>query len=179
MSANAAAAVTPQKFPEPELRGDAITPDRYISSDYAAREFRDVWLKTWHLGGLAYQAPEAGDWLNCEFGADSVILVRQESGAFRAFFNACPHRGSRVVDGPEGHAQRFVCPYHGWQFDRAGKVVEVPCPHDYPQGNPCGALGLTELQCEERFGFVWFNADPNAGNLESFLGDVITAVDKT
>lgn len=172
MNASAAADI-PEKFPEPELRGDTITPDRYISSAYARREIDKVWLKVWNLGGLAYQAPEPGDWLNCEFGRDAVILVRQDDGRFRAFFNTCPHRGARIVDGPEGHASRFVCPYHGWQFDRGGQVVEVPCPHDYPQGNPCGSLGLKELLCEERFGFVWFNADPQAQSLESFLGDVI------
>ena len=175
MSASAVLrAETPEKFPEPTLRGEPITADRYISSEYARREFEKVWLKTWYLGGVAYQAPEPGDWLNCEFGHESVIMVRQSDGTFRAFFNACPHRGARVVDGPEGSATRFVCPYHGWQFDRAGEVVEVPCAEDYPQGNPCGKLRLRELKCQERFGFVWFVADPQAESLEAFLGEVIT-----
>jgi len=165
----------PEKFPEPELRGDTITSDRYTSADYMRREFEKVWLKTWYLGGLAYHAPEPGDWINCEFGRESVLLVRQPDGGFRAFFNACPHRGAAVVDGADGHSPFFMCPYHGWKFDLAGTVTEVPSPHDYPQGNPCGKLGLKELKCQERFGFVWFNADPNAPSLEEFLGEQIVA----
>lgn len=166
---------TPAKLPEPSLRGDPISADRYISREYAEREFSHVWLKTWYLGGMAYQAPDAGDWINCEFGHESVIMIRQEDGSFRAFFNTCPHRGARIVDGPDGHNQRFVCPYHAWEFDLGGTVVAAPCAHDFPQGNPCGKAGLKELRCQERFGFVWFNADPNALALEEFLGETITA----
>jgi phenylpropionate dioxygenase-like ring-hydroxylating dioxygenase large terminal subunit len=104
-----------------------------------------------------------------------VLLVRQEDMSFRAFFNTCPHRGARVIEGTDGHAERFYCPYHAWKFDLSGTVVEAPCPHDYPQGSPRSKVGLKELRCQERFGFVWFNADPNAGSLEDFLGEAITA----
>ena len=162
----------PPKESEAPLRGDAVSADRYICADYLKREYQNVWHKVWNIGGVSYQMPEAGDYLTTEIGIDSVIMVRQDDGSVRAFFNACPHRGSRVTEAPEGHAQKFSCPYHGWEFDRAGVVTAVPDEEDFAQ-SPCGVARLKEMRCQERFGLIWFNFNDNAPTLETFLGSQI------
>ena len=163
----------PEKQMESPLRGDTISSDRYIGQDYLAREYANVWHKIWNIGGVAYQMPEPGDYLTTELGIDSVILVRQDNGSVRAFLNSCPHRGTRITEAEDGHAQGFSCPYHGWKFDLSGVVTSVPDEEDFAE-SPCGKARLKEIQCEERFGFIWYNFDPDADSLESFLGESIT-----
>ena len=162
----------PPKEAEVPLRGDAISSDRYTCSGYLKREFTQVWHKVWNIGGVAYQMSEPGDYLTAEIGVDSVLMVRQEDGSAKAFFNACPHRGARVTEAEDGHIERFSCPYHGWQFDRAGVVAAVPDEEDFTE-SPCGKARLKEMRCEERFGLIWYNFDPDAQPLDDFLGDSI------
>ena len=163
----------PPKEPEPPLRGDAVSADRYVCPDYLKREYSQVWHKIWNIGGVAYQMPEAGDYLTTELGIDSILMVRQEDGSVKAFFNSCPHRGTRITEAEDGHAQEFACPYHGWRFDRAGVVTMVPDEEDFAE-SPCGKARLKEMRCEERFGLIWFNFDPDALALTDFLGKQIT-----
>jgi phenylpropionate dioxygenase-like ring-hydroxylating dioxygenase large terminal subunit len=167
------AADRPQKITEPRLRMDPISGERYTSRDWLQREWRHMWMRTWHIGGMAADAREPGDYLVADLGPESILIIRQDDGAFRAFFNVCPHRGTRVLAGPDGYAERITCPYHGWQFDRGGKVVAVPGAADFKQGDPCKSLHLAEIPCEELFGFVWFNMDSKAPGLAASLGGAV------
>ena len=165
----------PDKLSDPHLRMDRITTDRYTSPEYFRREWTHMWMRTWQIAGVAYQAPEPGDYLVADLGAESVIVIRQEGGGFRSFYNACPHRGTRLLDGPDGYAAKITCPYHGWQFDHTGKVTYVPNAGDFRQGNPCGKLTMAEVRCEELFGLVWFNMDAGAASLQASLGSTVVA----
>ena len=148
----------PPKENELPLRGDSVSSDRYTCTDYHKREYRNVWHKVWNIGGVAYQIPEPGDFLTTDLGVDSILMVRQEDLTIKAFFNSCPHRGTRITEADDGHVKQFACPYHGWRFNRQGVVVMVPDEADFPD-SPCGKARLKELRCDERFGLVWFNFD--------------------
>ncbi len=163
----------PAKFDEPQLRGDSVCATRYTDADYLKKEFQNVWHKVWNIGGVSYQMPEPGDYLTTELGQDSIIMVRQPDRSVKAFFNSCPHRGTMITQAPEGHAKKFQCPYHGWEFDLDGVVSFVPDEEDFTQGSPCGKLHLKEMPCQERFGMIWFNFDPAAPSLEDYLGATI------
>jgi len=163
----------PEKLSEPSLRMSPITAERYTSRQYLGREWRGMWMRTWQIGGVAYQAPEPGDYLVADLGPESILIVRQNDGSFRAFHNVCVHRGMRLLHGPDGHAERITCPYHGWQYGRTGKVEDVPDRNDFPQGDPCGRLQLAQIRCEQLFGFVWFNMDRGAPSLQDSLGETV------
>ncbi len=165
----------PDKITEPALRRDPITAERYTSPEYFRNEWQRMWMRTWQIGGMSAQAPDAGDYLVADLGPESILIIRQDSGAFKAFYNACPHRGTRVLSGPDGHADRITCPYHGWQFNRSGAVVAVPNADDFRQGDPCKKLHLAEIRCEELFGLVWFNMDAKAPTLAASLGPAVVS----
>jgi phenylpropionate dioxygenase-like ring-hydroxylating dioxygenase large terminal subunit len=169
------AADRPQKVTEPKLRMDPISGERYTSKEWFHREWQQMWLRTWQIAGMACHASAPGDYLVADLGPESILIIRQDDGRFRAFFNVCPHRGTRVLSGPDGYAERITCPYHGWQFDRAGNVVAVPNADDFRQGDPCGKLRLAEVRCEELFGMVWFNMDPKAPTLAASLGSAVVS----
>ena len=80
-------------------------------------------------------------------------------------------RGNRLVYTDNGSVDRFTCSYHGWQFDHSGTVIQVQEPEDFPRGNPCGKVTLTEIPCEGWAGFIWYNMDAGCVPLASFLGE--------
>jgi len=162
----------PAKFPEPIFRGDEITAERYISKNYAMNEWQKVFRKTWYLAGMAYQVDEPGAFITVDAEKDSIICVRGSDHKVRAFYNACPHRGTRITGSEEGFVETFTCPYHGWQFDKKGETIFVPNEEDFSP-SPCGNAKLKEIKCRELFGFIWFNMDDQAPSLEDFLGPVI------
>jgi phenylpropionate dioxygenase-like ring-hydroxylating dioxygenase large terminal subunit len=159
----------------PAARGDPIGGDRYWSKDFAEREWEHMWKRVWHLGGRVSQLEEPGDFIVHDFRHESVVMVRQQDGAIRAFFNVCMHRGNRLLSVAEGAVSgAFTCPYHGWKWGLDGVLAQVQDPEDFPQGNPCGKLTLKELRCETWGGFIFWSFDPDAPALLDYLDPIPT-----
>jgi phenylpropionate dioxygenase-like ring-hydroxylating dioxygenase large terminal subunit len=151
------------------VRGDMITPDRYISRDYMALETENLWPRVWHLGGLLAELEEAGDFVRHNLGKESVIMVRQGDATVRAFYNSCPHRGNRLVLGDVGGNDRITCGYHGWQFMPDGVLAHVQDADDFAGGNPCGKVTLSEVRCELWGPFIFYCMDEDAKPLLDWL----------
>jgi phenylpropionate dioxygenase-like ring-hydroxylating dioxygenase large terminal subunit len=165
------------KFPEPNLKNNPITPDRYFSEAFADLEWDKIWTKTWQIAGMAAQVAKVGDWLTADLGTETIVCVRGDDGQVRAFYNVCQHRGMPVVTGAQGNGKRLVCPYHGWSYDLKGILRTVPEETDFVQGSPCGKTNLVEIACEVWAGFVWFNMDRQAAPLRTFLGPIADHID--
>jgi phenylpropionate dioxygenase-like ring-hydroxylating dioxygenase large terminal subunit len=151
------------------VRGDPITADRYISRAYMDLENQNLWPRVWHLGGLIAELEEEGDFVRHNLGKESVIMVRQGDGSTRAFFNTCPHRGNRLKLGDVGGSDRITCGYHGWQFTPDGVLAHVQDADDFPGGNPCGKVTLSEIRCETWGPFIFYCMDANAKPLLEWL----------
>ena len=126
-----------------------ITGDRYTSREFMELELDHMWARVWNIGGRSMEIPEPGDYVVHQLARDSILMVRQGDGSIRAFHNVCPHRGNRLVYGREGSTDAFVCSYHGWTFGHDGTLVHVQDEEDFPQGNPCGKLSLSQIPCED------------------------------
>ena len=83
----------------------------------------------------------------------SILLTRDGEGKAHAFLNYCRHRGAEPARGC-GNARAFLCPYHGWSYDTQGRLTGMPL-RDRFKDLDLGRMGLVELPCEERHGFVW------------------------
>ena len=154
---------------DPPVRGDPITADRYISRAWMELENENLWPRVWHLGGMVAELEEEGDFVRHNLGKESVIMVRQADGAIKAFYNTCPHRGNRLLVGDLGGSDRITCGYHGWQFSSDGTLVHVQDPDDFPGGNPCGKVKLTEIRCETWGPFIFYCMDPDAKPLLEWM----------
>ncbi len=97
-----------------------------------------------------------------------MLIVRQQDGKVRAFFNVCLHRGNRLRPTGVGSAQTFKCQYHHWEYDLDGAFKRIPDLDTFPQGAP-PCRGLVELPCDTWGSFVWFSLDPQVGPLREFL----------
>jgi len=155
-----------------------ITRDRYISTDFMQLEADHVWAKVWNIGAWAAEIPDPGDYVTHQLGPDSILMVRQQDGAVKAFHNVCTHRGNRLVYADIGTSEQFNCSYHGWQFALDGELTWVQDAEDFPRGNPCGVLNLPEIQCEVWAGFVWYNMDADCEPLADFLGEIKDVLDR-
>ena len=66
------------------------------------------------------------------FGQHYVVFHTQNN-QYAALLDCCPHRNVPLSGGKTTHGN-IQCPYHGWQFDGAGKLAHIPatpsCCHD-------------------------------------------------
>jgi phenylpropionate dioxygenase-like ring-hydroxylating dioxygenase large terminal subunit len=161
-----------EAWPEQELRGHRIPGERYTSREFAEQEWEGMWTKVWLLLGRESELPNPGDWQREEVGPESILMVRQQDGGVKAFYNVCQHRGNPLVDDETGSVRRFVCKYHSWAFLPDGELNFAPDADDFPEGNPCGKVRLEELACETFAGFVWVNMDTDCMPLKEFLGPI-------
>ena len=53
------------------------------------------------------------------------VLFRDTSGVVHCLSNVCAHRGAALADG-KVRKDCVECPYHGWQYDGAGKCLSIP-----------------------------------------------------
>jgi phenylpropionate dioxygenase-like ring-hydroxylating dioxygenase large terminal subunit len=80
------------------------------------------------------------------------------------------HRGNRLRAPGRGHAERFACSFHGWQYGIDGALLCALDPESFPQGLPAEHLRLQPVRCETWGGFVFVCLDPEAAPLRDYLG---------
>jgi phenylpropionate dioxygenase-like ring-hydroxylating dioxygenase large terminal subunit len=97
-------------------------------------------------------------------------VIRQRDGSIGARFNVCMHRGNRLREPGRGHAERFACLFHGWEYEVDGRLVKVLDPECFPQGVDGSRLSLRPVRCETWAGFVFVCLDPEAEPLRDYLG---------
>ena len=153
-----------------EFLGDENIPvERYIAPEFLQREFEHMWTRTWQWACREEHLPEPGDYLVYDIGPLSVIVVRTETMAIKAYRNACMHRGTKLKPSfSDGHGAAITCPYHGWTWNLDGTLKHFPCEWDFPHVDP-SRHGLGEVRVGLWGGFVFINLDPQAIALEDYL----------
>ena len=111
---------------------------------------------------------QPGEWRTLEYLGESVVVIRGDDGAVRAFSNVCRHRGSRLVDGSGGCAKVLTCPYHAWSYGRDGRLVGVPHRQEYPRLRP-DKLGLHPVALENWRGFLFVTLEPGAPSVAEMM----------
>lgn len=149
-----------------------LAKERYLSRDFAEREFAKLWARVWQVACLDFDVPNVGDFYEYDIGRQTVLVVRKapgdEDGAIVAYHNVCQHRGRRIKHG-RGNATGLQCIYHGWTWGLDGQLAYIPDRSEFcPFADAEVALKPVRT---ERFGpFVFVNLDPNAGPLAGHLG---------
>lgn len=146
-----------------------IPSGRYIDPDFFALERAAVWHRTWLYAGHIDQLPEPGSFFLWTYGSAPILVLRGDDGEIRAFYNTCRHRGAPVVRAQEGKAgTTLVCGYHGWTYDRQGKLRAVTERRDWaPFDLDCH--GLIPVGCECFGNWIFVCEDPAVEPLADFL----------
>ena len=158
----------PRDFPElPE-----ISAARYNDSAHFALERAHFWSRMWLYAAHIDQLAEPGSYLVWNHGSAPILIIRGDDDKIRAFYNTCQHRGAPVARTANGVAGKLlVCGYHGWSYDRQGKLRTVTEPRDWHDvKSRCD--GLVEIRCELFGNWVFINEYRDAEPLDVFLTPV-------
>jgi Rieske 2Fe-2S family protein len=133
-----------------QLPGAAFTDPAVL-----AWEVEHVFAAGWVCAAHVDQIRERGQYVTVQIGGDNVIVVADDDGLPRAFLNRCRHRGARILEEPEGTAQRLRCPYHAWTYGFDGALRSAPftdeledfalCDHGLPGVRVAVVEGLVLL----------------------------------
>lgn len=98
--------------------------EAYYEPDIYRRELNEIWYRHWVYLCRADDLEGPGAFRTETIGAQSILLLRDDSGALKAFHNTCRHRGSQLCAEREGRfrSKSVVCPYHQWSYDFQGRL---------------------------------------------------------
>ena len=117
----------------------------YVDPDVFAWERQYFFGGGWMCVGRSSQTPGAGDMRAEPVGEGSVLIVRGDDGAVRAFANFCRHRGHELLPcGASAQAGVIICPYHSWTYGLTGNLRAAAGFKNRP-GFDADAWGLVEL----------------------------------
>ncbi|MFK7916197.1 MAG: SRPBCC family protein [Pseudomonadales bacterium] len=152
--------------------GPALIPvERYISRDYHELEKEQLWSKVWQVAAHEDDFPNVGDAVPYDIATRSYLVVRVADNEYKAYYNACLHRGRKLREEPGNSLSELRCPFHGWSWHLDGRLKQVPCAYDF-NGLDRDAEALPEVRLERWGRFVFINPDPDARPLTEHLGDL-------
>ncbi len=151
--------------------GPTLVPaECYTSREFHDREVSQLWKHVWQMACHEDDLPAVGDYVPYEIADLSFLVVRSGPDEFKAFRNACLHRGRRLKERPGRQAHEIRCPFHAWAWRLDGTLKEIPCQWDFPYIDPA-EQNLPEVPVGRWGRFLFINPDPNAEPFEEFLGD--------
>lgn len=163
---------------DPDL-GRLVEPERvhrrvYADPNVFELEMDRIFGRAWIYVGHESQVPQPGDYYTTQVGRQPVVMARHTDGQIYVLENRCPHKGALVCPERAGHANRFMCMYHGWRFDCDGSLVSVPVHSGYDgtnfdSKNP--ENGMRRLPRVENYrGFVFASLTADIPDFKTWAG---------
>src|SRR5580693_7985605 len=122
----------------PTTQANIIPKERYVSQEFLDRE--------------------VGDYLEYIIGDQSILVTRSAPDTIRAFYNTCPHKGTRLAAGVGNFATGEIrCRFHAWRFELDGTNKEVVDRFDFPDSMTDAEVCLGQIKVGRWGGFVFIN----------------------
>src|SRR6266581_2059808 len=163
---------------DPQAPSFAVNRATMVDPEILELERRRVFDTCWIYVGHESEVRAPGDFKTRSVCGRPVIFSRDGKNNIRVFLNTCRHRGAMVCREAEGNAKIYTCFYHGWSYDRDGRLDGVPGENAYPKSFKKSDYGLAEPPRVESYrGFVFLNFDPGAVPLAEYLAGAKKQID--
>lgn len=153
---------------------------------FTSQELFDLEMKHIFEGNWIYLAHESqlakvNDYYATWIGRQPVFITRNRDRQLNAFINACAHRGATLARFRHGNKATFTCPFHGWTFNNAGKLLKIKDPEltGYPESFNCkGSHDLRKVPSFASYrGFLFGSLNADVQPLEDYLGESRKIID--
>lgn len=133
----------------------------FLDSERFALEQRSVFRRLPVPIMPASMLPEPGTVIAHDRYGLSLLMARGRDGKVRIFYNACQHKGSKLVEDCERHKlSRLTCPYHSWTYGLDGHLIAAPRA-DLFENFDKKDYALPSLPCREFGGLIWAVLNPD------------------
>lgn len=124
----------------------------YNDPEIFAADLDAIFHRHWLFAAASCELREAGDFVTFSIGPTPILLVRDQGGMLRGFFNTCRHRGARIVDAARGKLRNITCPYHRWTYAMSGELTYAAA---MPDNFDRGEFPLRQVHVRELAGTVY------------------------
>jgi methanesulfonate monooxygenase large subunit len=170
--------VEPEKAPNLPA-GYYIDTRIYTDPTIFKEERNKIFAKVWNFVCHESEVPVTGSFRTVSVAGFPLVVVRQDDGSIKGFYNICRHRQARVVRTCTGQAKSFQCFYHLWTYGIDGSLTGVTLPEGYENsGFNKADYGLREVRVEIVAGLVFVCLSEESGTLQEFLGPTAQALER-
>ncbi|MCS4293179.1 benzoate/toluate 1,2-dioxygenase alpha subunit [Comamonas sp. BIGb0152] len=145
-------------------------------------EMKYLFESNWVYLAHESQIPDNNDYYTTSIGRQPIIITRDKQGELHAVINACAHKGAMLCRKKHGNKGSFTCPFHGWTFNNAGKLLKVKDEKttEYPISfNKNGSHDLTKVARFQNYrGFLFGSLNADVQPLEDYLGETRVIIDQ-
>tara|TARA_R110002073_G_scaffold18859_5_gene69639 strand:+ start:5293 stop:6369 length:1077 start_codon:yes stop_codon:yes gene_type:complete len=148
----------------------ALGPDVYLGEARHRFDQTHMLAPAWQVMAPASALASPGDHIVREIGGKPVILLRNEAGALKGFFNVCAHRAGPLATCDGKGAKRLRCAYHGWIYNLDGQLRVAPEMQDAKDFSRDG-IKLVPVDVAEWQGLILARAGQGP-DLKTALGEI-------
>lgn len=157
-----------------ELGKGFVPKGRYLDRSFLQLEYERLFSQVWQPACRLEEIPGPGSFCEYVIGHESFLVVHQEDGSLAAFYNACAHRGMKLVSGA-GSVPELRCRFHGWRYALDGTSTFVPCREEFAD-RPDAEWGLVPVHVDSWGGWVFISRAKDPEPLLEWLDPLPTAL---
>ena len=152
--------------------GPSLVPvARYTDRKYHELEKQKLWSRVWQVACHEDDFENVGDVVPYDIVDKSYLVVRSGEDEYKAYYNACLHRGRKLRENRAKGLDELRCAFHGWSWNLDGTLKQIPCAYDFA-GLQRDEESLPEVKLARWGRFIFINPDPDCAPLEEHLGDL-------
>ena len=153
----------------PMSPGPSLVPvARYIDRQYHELEKKKLWSRVWQMAAHEDDFAEVGDVVPYDIADKSYLLVRAGEDEYKAYYNACLHRGRKLREVRARGLDELRCAFHGWTWNLDGSLKQVPCSYDFA-GMDREEESLPEVKIDPYIGVVRHPKSEYSSHQDLFL----------
>lgn len=144
---------------------DFLSSEYYTSNEIFIKEVTRIFSNLWIFAGLTSALIKNNSYITRNICL-VPIFIQNTDGEINAFINQCPHRMSPIHNCDQG-IKKMTCPYHGWSFNKDGKLHAIPNEELYNfTSNEKSQLNLQKIHINIIGKFIFVNLNSNPISIE-------------